>query len=77
MSMMQRPIVGTWYVNPTGMMFRVRLLGYSLTGPTDVVIEYVEGTTQVVSIQDWQSLDISVHTRVPAYSPHRADRPGH
>jgi hypothetical protein len=77
MSMMQRPIVGTWYVNPTGMMFKVRMLGYSLTGPTNVVIEYVEGTTQVVSIQDWQSLDVDVHSRMPAYGPQRADLPSH
>ena len=77
MSMMQRPIVGAWYVNSTGMMFKVRMLGYSLTEPTDVVIEYVEGTTQVVSIQDWQSLDINVHTRIPVFNPLWSDHPSH
>ena len=77
MSMMQSPVVGTWYVNPTGMMFKVRMLGYTRSRPTDVVIEYVEGTTQVVSIQDWQSLDIDVHTRIPAFSPHWVDHTSH
>jgi len=77
MPMMQMPIIGAWYVNPTGMMFKVRMLGYSLTGPTDVVIEYVEGTTQVVSIQDWRSLDIYVYRQFSAYSPQWAGHPSH
>lgn len=77
MSMMQRPIVGAWYVNPTGMVFKVRMLGYSLTEPTDVVIEYVEGTTQVVSIQDWLSLDIKFHRRLPTPSAHWTDHSTH
>jgi hypothetical protein len=57
---MQQPVVGTWYVNPTGKTFRIRLLAYAGDRPSDVLIEYAEGTTHLVSIADWRLLDLDV-----------------
>lgn len=78
MSLMQKPIVGTWYVNPIGTMFKVRMLGIKGKRLSHVVIEYAEGNTQIISIHGWQMLDVSVHAWIPPF--HRArlfDKPKH
>lgn len=78
MSLMQKPIVGTWYVNPTGMMLKVRMIGIAGKRLSDVVIEYVEGNTQVITIDDWQMLDVTVHAWIPPFHHARLfDKPKH
>lgn len=78
MPVMQKPIVGTWYVNQTGMMFKVRMVGFSGPHPTSVALEYLEGATQVITLLDWQSLDVSVRAWIPPLNRSRTfDQPRH
>lgn len=78
MPVMQRPIVGTWYVNQTGMMLKVRMLGFAGKQVSSVVIEYLEGNTQVVTLHDWQSMELSVHAWIPPFHRTRMfDQPRH
>lgn len=78
MPVMQKPIVGTWYVNQTGMMFKVRMLGFSGSRPASVVIEYLEGVTQVITLGDWHTLDVSAHAWIPSLDRTRSvDQPRH
>ena len=78
MSVMQPPIVGTWYINAIGKAFKVRLLSYSGNSPSGVVVEYIEGSTQLVSLYDWLLLDLRVYDWPYTHqSASTIDRPTH
>ena len=56
-----KPIVNRWYVNKTGKLFKVRLLGFSGKKLTSVLLEYFEGNTLLINSYEWKSLDLNLH----------------
>ena len=52
------PVPGYWYINASGELIRVRLIGYDGSIPSTALIQYVDGTTCIIEIDDWQGLDI-------------------
>lgn len=59
------PVPNTWYVNKTGKLVKVKMLAYSQHEVSRIMIEYLEGTTQLVDIADWSKLDLERHAWVP------------
>lgn len=57
---MQEPKPGYWYINRTGKLMKVKMVMLGLEGIESVLIQYVEGTTHSISIDDWQCLDLVV-----------------
>lgn len=61
MSIQQKPVVGSWYVNLTGQLLKVWAVGYAGSKLSTVVIEYLDGTRVVVGINKWNLLDLEVN----------------
>ncbi|NOX42867.1 MAG: hypothetical protein GXP19_03915 [Gammaproteobacteria bacterium] len=61
----QKPIVNAWYVNQTGKLVKVRMLDYEAGNLAKVLIEYLEGNTILVGINDWNKLDLHIHAWMP------------
>jgi len=61
MSIQQKPIVGSWYVNLTGQLLKVWAVSYAGSAVSKVVIEYLNGTRMVVDITKWNLLDLEVN----------------
>lgn len=61
----QKPIVNAWYVNQTGKLVKVRMLDYEKGKLAKVLIEYLEGNTILVAIDDWNKLDLHIHAWMP------------
>ncbi len=61
MSMQQQPRVGSWYVNMTGKLMKVRALVYHFGRLTGVSIEYLDGSRHLADITSWNCLDLTVH----------------
>jgi len=59
------PSANTWYVNPTGKLIKVRMLSFTEGKLTAILVEYLEGTSHVVTIEDWYKLDLTKHTWMP------------
>lgn len=57
----QDPIINNWYTNLTGQLFKVRLASYSSDGMGSLVIEYIDGTKQVISRAEWDCLKLMKH----------------
>ena len=57
---LQEPRPGYWYINRTGKLIKVKMVMLGLEGIESVLIQYVEGTTHSISIDDWQCLDLVV-----------------
>ena len=58
----QDPIINNWYVNLTGQLFKVRMVVYSLEGMGSLVIEYIDGSKQIISRQEWDCLKLMKHS---------------
>lgn len=58
MSIQQKPVIGTWYVNLTGQIMKVWAIGYEGDQIDRVVIEYLNGSRRVVDIESWNRLDL-------------------
>lgn len=56
---MQSPVVGTWYVNQTGKLIKVRMLLYVRDGLQNVMVEYLDGSLALVSADDWYCLKLN------------------
>lgn len=54
-----------WYMNQVGKLMKVRMLSYDGNQPCGVLIEYLEGNTVLLSIDEWQQLDLNQHTWTP------------
>lgn len=52
------PVPGYWYINAKGKLIQVRLVTYDGSIPTAALIQYIDGSTQAVDIDDWHGLDI-------------------
>lgn len=57
----QDPIINNWYTNLTGQLFKVRLASYTTNGVSSLVIEYIDGTRQIISREEWDCLKLMRH----------------
>jgi len=57
----QDPVVNHWYANLTGQLFKVRMVAYSNEGMEGLIIEYIDGSQQNVSRQEWNCLKLMKH----------------
>ncbi|MBN4080237.1 hypothetical protein JYT31_01095 [Beggiatoa alba] len=53
------PAVGEWYVKNTGKLIKVRMLSYFEEKIERVVIEFLDGTIQKLSFNEWCTLDLN------------------
>ena len=59
-SELHEPVPGYWYINRTGKLMRVRFVAHGVNGIESVLIQYIEGATQSISIDDWRCLDLVI-----------------
>ena len=57
----QEPIVGTWFVNMTGQLIRVKLLMFSNNKLQRVLVQYLDGSTKSINTDDWLNLKLNPH----------------
>lgn len=57
----QAPIVNTWYTNLTGQLFKIKLVVHGRQGVTTVVIQYLDGTKNVITREEWECLRLIQH----------------
>lgn len=53
------PVVGEWYVKSTGKLIKVKMLSHVEEKVERVVIEYLDGATQILSFSEWLNLDLN------------------
>lgn len=53
------PVVGEWYVKSTGKLIKVKMLSYLENKVERVVIEYLDGATQMLGFNEWTTLDLN------------------
>lgn len=58
MSVSEEPVVGSWYADRSGELLRVRLALYRYEHLTALLLEYMEGGRQIVSIDEWYGMDL-------------------
>jgi hypothetical protein len=56
----REPIVGTWFVNLTGKLFKVKLLVYSKQSVHKVLVAYLDGTTRLINADEWYCLKLNI-----------------
>ncbi len=61
------PEVGNWYMNMTGQLIKVWALAYHRGRLTTVVIEFLNGERRILSLADWNRLDLEVHLNRAAH----------
>jgi hypothetical protein len=54
----QDPEVGSWYVNRNGKLVKVRLAVYRHEYLSALLLEYLDGQHQIISINDWYCLEL-------------------
>lgn len=59
MTVAQHPAVGSWYLNQSGKLMKVKLLVYRADAVSRVLLEYLDGTRQCVNIDAWNFLDLN------------------
>ena len=64
MAILQEPVVGSWYLNQTGKLMKVRMLLLTDRRLTRVMIEYLDGSVHIVNIDAWNFLDLNVKRQV-------------
>lgn len=57
---LSKPKPGYWYINRAGKLIKVRLVVHEAGLAVTVLFQYLEGGTEIVSIADWQCLDLMV-----------------
>jgi hypothetical protein len=62
MGIQQRPVPGYYYINLTGQMIKVKALLYVEGDLSRVVIEYLDGRTININVDEWSWLDLSVYS---------------
>lgn len=53
------PIVGTWFVNVTGQLLKVKLLMFNDDKLHRVLIQYLDGSTRLVDDEEWFCLKLN------------------
>ena len=64
MAILQEPIVGSWYLNQTGKLMKVRLLMFTEQCLSKVMIEYLDSSVKIVDIDAWNFLDLNMRRQV-------------
>jgi hypothetical protein len=64
MAILQEPIVGSWYLNQTGKLMKVRMLMFTEQRLAKVMIEYLDSSVKIVDIEAWNFLDLNVRRQV-------------
>jgi len=64
MAILQEPIVGSWYLNQTGKLMKVRMLMFTEQSLSRVMIEYLDSTVKIVDIDAWNFLDLNMRRQV-------------
>jgi len=57
----QDPTVGTWFVNLTGQLIKVKLVMFDEAQLHRVLIQYLDGTTKLINREDWLCLKLNKH----------------
>ena len=57
----QDPIVGSWFVNMTGQLIKVKLLMFNEQSLHCVLIQYLDGSTKLIGKDDWFCLKLNKH----------------
>lgn len=60
MAILQEPVVGSWYLNQTGKLMKVRMLLHTEQQLSRVMIEYLDSSVKIVDIDAWNFLDLNV-----------------
>ena len=61
MSIQQKPVVGSWYINLTGQLLKVWAVSYSDAALSKVVVEYLSGSRVVIDVNQWNLLDLEIN----------------
>lgn len=64
MAILKEPIVGSWYLNQTGKLMKVRMLMFAQQSLSKVMIEYLDNSIMIVDIDAWNFLDLNMHRQV-------------
>jgi len=59
----QNPVINNWYTNLTGKLFKVRMASYCGMDVGNLVIEYIDGSKQIISKQEWDCLKLMSHNK--------------
>lgn len=57
----QDPVVGSWFVNLTGQLIKVRLVMFNEQNMQRVLIQYLDGNTKLINKDDWFCLKLNKH----------------
>ena len=57
----QDPIVGSWFVNLTGQLIKVKLVMFDQDRLHRVLIQYLDGNTKLINHEDWSYLKLNKH----------------
>lgn len=57
----QNPAVGTWFVNQTGQLMKVKLVMFTEERLQRVLIQYLDGSTKLIKEEDWFNLKLNKH----------------
>ena len=57
----QHPTVGSWFVNLTGQLIKVRLVMFNKDKLHRVLIQYLDGNTKLIHHEDWSYLKLNKH----------------
>lgn len=55
------PKVGTWFVNQTGKLFKVKLLILSGQRLQKVLVQYLDGSCTSIRADEWYCLKLNIH----------------
>jgi len=69
----QDPIINNWYTNLTGQLFKVRMASYSSEGVGSLVIEYIDGSKQIISREEWDCLKLMKHNSRKYHEAQKAE----
>lgn len=58
----QIPYPNTWYLDPSGKLFKVRLIMFASQRVHAVMVEQVDGHRAVIKIEDWRNLDLTLYS---------------
>jgi hypothetical protein len=64
MAILQEPVVGSWYLNQSGKLMKVRMLMFTEQRLSKVMIEYLDGSVNIFDIEAWNFLDLNVRRQV-------------
>lgn len=57
----QDPTVGSWFVNLTGQLIKVKLLIFNKDKLQRILIQYLDGNTKLINHEDWLYLKLNKH----------------